>query len=176
MALRTVAAKLKAPVASLKQAWAVCRPQLPPTTPTSLTLQGCPAAVAVARARKPTTKSSAAPEPTPTPSATHGVALCHPRARPAAPLRHDPPPTSLSSPATPLPRPAPPTVAVADALTAHAVTLACRPRWKCRWTEEQIEIPVKNLQKCIAAAQQGTIVPDRENDELTEALGNPEHP
>ncbi|KAF7034691.1 hypothetical protein CFC21_045672 [Triticum aestivum] len=27
MALRTVAAKLKAPVASLKQAWAVCRPQ-----------------------------------------------------------------------------------------------------------------------------------------------------
>ena len=32
------------------------------------------------------------------------------------------------------------------------------------------------LQEYIAAAQQGTFVPDRENDELTEALGNPEHP
>ena len=32
------------------------------------------------------------------------------------------------------------------------------------------------LQKYIVAAQQGTFVPDRENDELTEALGNPEHP
>ena len=32
------------------------------------------------------------------------------------------------------------------------------------------------LQKYIVAAQQGTFVPDRENDELTEAPGNPEHP
>jgi hypothetical protein len=28
----------------------------------------------------------------------------------------------------------------------------------------------------IAAAQAGTFIPDREKDELTEALGNPEHP
>ena len=32
------------------------------------------------------------------------------------------------------------------------------------------------LQEYIAAAQEGTFVPDRENDELTQALGNPEHP
>ena len=47
---------------------------------------------------------------------------------------------------------------------------------KCRWTDEQLAIPVKKLQKCITIAQQGTFIPDRENDELTEALGNPEHP
>ena len=47
---------------------------------------------------------------------------------------------------------------------------------KCIWMNKQLEIPVKKLQKCIAATQQGTFVPDRENDELTEALGNPEHP
>ena len=47
---------------------------------------------------------------------------------------------------------------------------------KCVWTDEQLAIPVKKLQKYIAAAQQGTFVPDRENDELTQALGNPEHP
>src|SRR3954465_5198508 len=39
-----------------------------------------------------------------------------------------------------------------------------------------MEIPVKRLQHSIDAAQQGTFVPDRENDELTMALGNPEHP
>ena len=47
---------------------------------------------------------------------------------------------------------------------------------KCVWTDEQLEIPIKKLQKYIAAVQQGTFIPDRENDGLTEALGNPEHP
>ena len=47
---------------------------------------------------------------------------------------------------------------------------------KCVWTDEQLATPVKKLQKCIIIAQQGTFVPDRENDQLTEALGNPEHP
>ena len=47
---------------------------------------------------------------------------------------------------------------------------------KCVWTKEQLEIHVKMLQKYIVAAHQGTFIPDRENDELTEALGNPEHP
>ena len=42
--------------------------------------------------------------------------------------------------------------------------------------DEQLEIPVKNLRKYINAAQKGTFVPDREKDELTMALGNPEHP
>ena len=47
---------------------------------------------------------------------------------------------------------------------------------KCVWTDKQLEIPVKKLQKYIATMQQGTFVPDRENDKLTQALGNPEHP
>ena len=47
---------------------------------------------------------------------------------------------------------------------------------KCVWTNQQLRIPVTKLQEYIAAAQQGTFVPDRENDELTQALGNPEHP
>ena len=47
---------------------------------------------------------------------------------------------------------------------------------KCQWTDEQLQIPVKNLRHYIDAAQQGTFVPDREKDELTMALGNPEHP
>uniref|UniRef100_A0A453DW23 Uncharacterized protein n=1 Tax=Aegilops tauschii subsp. strangulata TaxID=200361 RepID=A0A453DW23_AEGTS len=44
MALRTVAAKLKAPVASLKQAWAVCRPQVrsPSLLPQSLSFDLTP--------------------------------------------------------------------------------------------------------------------------------------
>ena len=44
------------------------------------------------------------------------------------------------------------------------------------WTEEQLRIPVTGLQEYIEKAQQGTFVPDREKDELTMALGNPEHP
>ena len=47
---------------------------------------------------------------------------------------------------------------------------------KCVWTDEQLAIPMIKLQKCIAAAQEGTFIPDRENNELTMALGNPEHP
>ena len=46
---------------------------------------------------------------------------------------------------------------------------------KCRWTDEQLAIPVKKLQMYIAATQEGTFIPERENDELTKALGNPEH-
>ena len=46
---------------------------------------------------------------------------------------------------------------------------------KCIWTDEQLDIPVKRLQQYIEAAQQGKFVPDREKDELTMALGNPEH-
>ena len=42
--------------------------------------------------------------------------------------------------------------------------------------DEQLVIPVKKLKHYIDAEQQGTFVPDRENDELTMALGNPEHP
>ena len=47
---------------------------------------------------------------------------------------------------------------------------------KYRWTDEQLKIPIKRLRHYIDAAQQGTFVPDREKDELTMALGNPEHP
>ena len=47
---------------------------------------------------------------------------------------------------------------------------------KCVWTEEQLRIPVTRLKEYIEKAQQGTFVPDKENDELTMALGNPEHP
>ena len=47
---------------------------------------------------------------------------------------------------------------------------------KCIWTNDQMDILVKKLQQYIEVAQQGTFVPDRENDELTMSLGNPEHP
>ena len=47
---------------------------------------------------------------------------------------------------------------------------------KCQWTDEQLQIPVKNLRHYIDAAQRGTFLPNREKDELTMALGNPEHP
>ena len=47
---------------------------------------------------------------------------------------------------------------------------------ECVWTDEQLAIPMKKLQHYISAAQEGTFIPDREKDELTEALGNPEHP
>jgi len=42
--------------------------------------------------------------------------------------------------------------------------------------DEQLAIPVKKLQKYITAAQEGTFIRGRDKDELTEALGNPEHP
>jgi hypothetical protein len=47
---------------------------------------------------------------------------------------------------------------------------------KCVWTDEQIAIPVSKLKKYIKEALEGTFIPDREKDELTEALRNPEHP
>jgi hypothetical protein len=47
---------------------------------------------------------------------------------------------------------------------------------KCVWTDEQLAIPVSKLKKYIKKALEGTFIPDRENDELTMALGNPEHP
>ena len=47
---------------------------------------------------------------------------------------------------------------------------------KCIWTNEQMDIPVSKLKHYIDAAQEGTFFPDREHDELTMALGNPEHP
>ena len=34
--------------------------------------------------------------------------------------------------------------------------------WECHWTDTQLAIPVKKLQDYIAAAQQGTFIPDRE--------------
>ena len=47
---------------------------------------------------------------------------------------------------------------------------------KCIWMNDQMDIPVSKLKQYIEAAQEGTFFPDRENDELTMALGNPEHP
>ena len=47
---------------------------------------------------------------------------------------------------------------------------------KCCWTDEQLATPITKLQKAIKEAQEGTFVPDRENDDLTQDLGNPEHP
>ena len=47
---------------------------------------------------------------------------------------------------------------------------------KCFWTDEQLQTPVNNLRHYIDAAQRGTFLPNKEKDELTMALGNPEHP
>ena len=47
---------------------------------------------------------------------------------------------------------------------------------KCIWTNDQMDIPVRKLKQYIEAAQQGKFFLDRENDELTMALENPEHP
>ena len=47
---------------------------------------------------------------------------------------------------------------------------------KCRWTDEQLAIPIKKLQQYISAAQEGMFIPDKEKDELIEALEDPEHP
>ena len=47
---------------------------------------------------------------------------------------------------------------------------------RCVWTNAQLAIPIKKLAEAIQAAQEGRFHPDREKDELTEALGNAEHP
>ena len=46
----------------------------------------------------------------------------------------------------------------------------------CIWTDKQLETPLRKMRQYIKAAHAGTFIPDRENDELTMALGNPEHP
>ena len=38
---------------------------------------------------------------------------------------------------------------------------------KCVWSNEQLNTPIEKLQEYIEKVQQGTFVPDRENDELT---------
>ena len=45
----------------------------------------------------------------------------------------------------------------------------------CVWTDEQLAIPIKKLQEAIKPVQEGMFIPDREKDEMTEALENPEH-
>ena len=47
---------------------------------------------------------------------------------------------------------------------------------KCCWTDEQLATPITKLREAINEVREGKFVPDRENDELTRALGNPEHP
>ena len=47
---------------------------------------------------------------------------------------------------------------------------------ECVWTDKKLAIPIRKLQKAIKAAQEGTFITDREKYELTEALGNLEHP
>jgi hypothetical protein len=47
---------------------------------------------------------------------------------------------------------------------------------KCVYTKAQLATPVKNIQDAIQAVQEGKFHPDREKDELSRALGNPEHP
>src|ERR1043165_2907555 len=47
---------------------------------------------------------------------------------------------------------------------------------KCAWTDKKLDVPVKKLREYFAKSAEGTCVPVRENDELIEALGNPEHP
>ena len=39
-----------------------------------------------------------------------------------------------------------------------------------------METPLRKMRQYIKAAHAGTFIPDRENDELTMALRNPEHP
>ena len=47
---------------------------------------------------------------------------------------------------------------------------------KCCWTDDQLATTITKLRKAINEVQEGTFVPDRENDELRRALRNPEHP
>ena len=41
--------------------------------------------------------------------------------------------------------------------------------------KEKIKTPMASLKKAITEAREGNFKPDKENDELTKALGNPEH-
>ena len=46
---------------------------------------------------------------------------------------------------------------------------------KCIFTKAQLATPLTELQKIMKEVDAGEFHPDRENDELTHALGNPEH-
>jgi hypothetical protein len=46
---------------------------------------------------------------------------------------------------------------------------------KCIYTKEQLATPVKALQAAMKDVQDGKFIPDRENNELTRAIGNAEH-
>ena len=48
---------------------------------------------------------------------------------------------------------------------------------KCTWKKNKImNAKVEKLREYFAKSAAGTFIPDRETDELTKALGNPEHP
>jgi hypothetical protein len=47
--------------------------------------------------------------------------------------------------------------------------------WKCIFTKDQLATPLKALKAAMKDVQDGKFNPDRENDELTRALGNAEH-
>ena len=46
---------------------------------------------------------------------------------------------------------------------------------KCIFTKDQLATPLKALKAAMKDVQDGKFNPDRENDELTRALGNAEH-
>src|ERR1043165_1726043 len=47
---------------------------------------------------------------------------------------------------------------------------------KLVWNNKKMDATVEKLRDLFAKSAKGTFVPDRENNEITEALGNPEHP
>ena len=47
---------------------------------------------------------------------------------------------------------------------------------KCVYTKEQLETPIIKIQEAVQDVQEGRFHPDREKDELSCALRNPEHP
>jgi len=47
---------------------------------------------------------------------------------------------------------------------------------KCIYSKEQLATPLEKLKEAVKEKLEGKFHPDRENDELTRALGNPEHP
>ena len=49
------------------------------------------------------------------------------------------------------------------------------PKTGAAIASDAIKTVSKELEKAMSKVQEGTFVPDRENDELTCALGNPEH-
>jgi len=47
---------------------------------------------------------------------------------------------------------------------------------KCIYTKEHIAVPLESLKTAMKDVQEGKFDPERENDEMTRALGNDEHP